>query len=288
MTEKHKQEQQEAVNEATEKLRTALETPHSDTDEIAARHAEELRALEARLVAKHEEELRGAIEKVRQETSVKTSELQVTKEKSSEDNDQALKAATERGRMEAATKLKLKDSMLIKAQNNVKQLEAQIKAWREAGFIPADAPTTALAPSVPVAAKPVPSMSTTPLTSTTSPSSSTTANALPRKPSIATITPESAMRGGRGVTRGIRGVTRGAISARGAGLARGGAPAQSAAAAEPAVAGMTIMGAAGKRTREESDTPDSLAKRIKPAEGGSKPVTLRRDRIPPSNPTPTT
>jgi nucleoprotein TPR len=38
------------------------------------------------------------------------------------------------------------------------------------------------------------------------------------------------------------------------------------------------MGAAGKRTREEGDAvaDDSLAKRLKPAEGTSKPVAIRR------------
>ena len=44
------------------------------------------------------------------------------------------------------------------------------------------------------------------------------------------------------------------------------------------------MGAASKRAREEGEASsgeDSLAKRLKPADGSGKPVTLRRDRVPP-------
>ncbi|KAL5532482.1 MLP1_2 [Sanghuangporus sanghuang] len=79
--------------------------------EIAPRHAKELRVLEPRLIAKHEEEeLKAAIERTRKE-----------------EHEQALKAATERGMMVSATKLKWKYGMLQKALANVKHLEAQIK-----------------------------------------------------------------------------------------------------------------------------------------------------------------
>ena len=62
LTEKHKQEQEQAVNTATEKLQGELQNPGADIATITARHAQELRELEARLVAKHEEELKFAIE----------------------------------------------------------------------------------------------------------------------------------------------------------------------------------------------------------------------------------
>ena len=62
LTEKHKQERERAVNTATEKLRGELQNPGADIATITARHAQELRELEARLVAKHKEELKFAIE----------------------------------------------------------------------------------------------------------------------------------------------------------------------------------------------------------------------------------
>jgi len=211
-----------------------------------------------------------------------------------EEHEQALKQATERGRMESVTKLKLKDSMLLKAQNNVKNLEAQIKAWRDAGIIPAGAPllpsssTASPAPAKPAAAVPVAPVAT-----------GATPAALPRKPSVAVastgqtsapVAAELAGRG-RGAGRGVRGAGRGALVMRGTG--RGLAPAAvasavqaSGAGAAPAVAGVSIIGAAGKRAREETEAMDSLSKRIKPAEVASKPIALRRDRIPPPNPTP--
>ena len=122
--------------------------------------------------------------------------------------------------------------------------------------------------------------------------SSPTQNAvLPRKPSLS-VGPTGATvpagRGGRGVVRGVvRGVARG-------GVVRGGAPGRvavaqpqpSEVATDTQTPGMSIMGAAAKRAREETETPDSLAKRIKPAEGAAKPVALRRDRISTNAPNP--
>ncbi len=312
---KHKQDQEAAVTAATDKLRTELRAPDANAEALVAKHAEELKALEARLVAKHEKELQEEIEKLRQEGS-----------KSAEDLQEALKSATERGRMEANTKIKLKDGMLQKAQQNVKNLEAQLRAWRDAGILPSDAPlltaqqiaavqappSSASSASKAAASTPVASTSTAapPAPGTSGPRPSNPSAALPRKPSLQAGTASSvgadstagatsstpsesvSMRGARGGARGLRGAIRGAT--RGAAPGRGGAPAAAAAAAamnasastSSAPAGVSIMGAAGKRAREDSDTPDSLAKRIKPADGASKPVALRRDRIPPVNPTP--
>ena len=66
MTEKHKQEQEQVVNAVTEKLRAELQNPAADIAMITARHAQELRDLEARFVAKHEEELKSAIERAQE------------------------------------------------------------------------------------------------------------------------------------------------------------------------------------------------------------------------------
>ncbi|KAH8108683.1 hypothetical protein DFH11DRAFT_1067215 [Phellopilus nigrolimitatus] len=299
LVEKHKQEQEEAVAAATAKLRSELQAPETDALKLAAfRHGEELRMLEAKLVAKHEEELSAVIEKARRDAAASASPGE--DKKSTEEQEQALKSATERGRMESATKLKLKDSMLLKAQTNVKNLEAQIKAWREAGLIPADTPTVPLAaaanpakPAVSIPAKPVPVASTSassPAAAVAGSSASATSATLPRKPSVnvtagANAT-EASARGARGGVRGTRGAGRGV--ARG-GASRGGAPAALAqAVANNSADSVSIIGAAGKRNREEADGPDSLAKRIKPAEGAGKPVVVRRDRIPITNPTPPT
>ncbi|KAI5123451.1 hypothetical protein M0805_008822 [Coniferiporia weirii] len=307
LSEKHKQDQEEAVAAAMSKLRFELQAPGADTGEVTARHAGELRTLEARLVAKHEEELKAAIDMARQEATNASAPTEAG-HVSTEEHEQALKAAMERGRVESAAKLRLKESMLIKAQANVKHLEAQIKAWREAKIIPADAPilptpsanfaktgpTAAAATPVKAAApaaatsvaKPSPAATAPPVASTSMP---TPLAALPRKPSLnvtaAASASEASARGARGGVRGVRGVR----GARG-GVVRGGAPAAIAQAVASTTDGesVSIMGAAGKRGRDEADASETLAKRIKPAEGAGKPVALRRDRISTTNPAPPT
>lgn len=274
---KHKQEQEEAVASATEKLRSELQTPGSDAAQVAVKHAEELKSLEARLIAKHEAEMKAVIEKIRNELTQANTTQGEKQSLSAEEHEQALKAATERGRMEYATKLKLKDSMLQKAQNNAKHLETQIKAWREAGLVPMESPVAASGSGTVLAV--AASQSAAASTSTGGSTAAAAPNALPRKPSaVAAIA--GAARGAPN-TRG-RGLTRGA--ARGGAPGRGGAPAQ--AAAPAAAQAVSIMGAAGKRNREEGEaaSSDSLAKRLKPAEGVAKPVAFRRDRIAPQPP----
>ena len=70
LTEKHKQEQEQAVKVAAGKLRAGLQNPSVDTPrslptmyKSSARHVQELNEMEARLVAKHEEELKSAVKK---------------------------------------------------------------------------------------------------------------------------------------------------------------------------------------------------------------------------------
>ena len=93
---------------------------------------------------------------------------------------------------------------------------------------------------------------------------------LPRKPSVAQVTAaQAAPNADRGRGQGI-GVGRGAgMNIRGTAAHAPGAP------------GVSIIGAAGKRAREEPNAADgSLAKRLKPAEGATapKPVTIQRNR----------
>ncbi|KAF9533092.1 hypothetical protein CPB83DRAFT_528677 [Crepidotus variabilis] len=218
-------------------------------------------------------------------------------------------SAVERGRMEQAAKTKLKDSQLVRAQKRVKELESHIHEWRAAGInlpppstpaatiAPAAAPLTTAAPT-PTAPRPAPSTpQATPKTTApptvagpsqvkpipiapANPAASPTAASLPRRPAApgapAPTAPGStvAARGGAG----LRG--RGATAARGlpgrGGVAgRGGAPLRQPpvkpATSVPLSGGVSIMGAAAKRPREENGAPaeDSLAKRLKPAEGSS-------------------
>lgn len=288
---KHKQEQAQAVAAATEKLRAELQAPGADAAQVTAKHAGELKALEIRLVTKHETEMKAALDKLRTELSQPNANGESGKTVSSVDHEQALKAATERGRMEVTAKLKLKDSMLTKAQNNVKQLEAQIKAWKDAGLLPvsdnATSGTTAATVSAVAKAVPSPTTSAPPAASTSA--ATTVPNALPRKPGGALSGSVPLGRGGA-VVRG-RGVVRGAL--RGGAPGRGGAPPTVVApvADTTTVQGVSIIGAAGKRTREdggEANAADSLAKRLKPTDGVTKPVAFRRDRIPPQPPQPPT
>ncbi|GJJ13307.1 hypothetical protein Clacol_007559 [Clathrus columnatus] len=239
------------------------------------------------------------------------------------EHEQKLTDAIERGRREVNMKLKLKDGQLAKALSGRKELEEQVKVLKEqltaAGIIPSTSvpPTTTTVPPtnepvLPVPSTPVskPGASST-ATPTIAPSSSTVPPAppatpvapassapstLPPKPS-ATVVPvtrpgtvgqTTAVRGaavrGRGRGVSIRGGAAAASQAAGRG---GGVLAQvnSAAAASPS--GTSILGAAAKRPREETEVapPDvqSLAKRLR----GTPPVTLQRNRhLPPTDPPP--
>ena len=249
--------------------------------------------MEDRLTAKHQQELKAAVDAG---VAAATSGATITDDQQKAaiaaaiaEHEKALLArhteeiasAVERGRMEQATKGKLKDSQLVKSQKRVKELENQILEWRKAGLIPEASTSTAAAPSpgTPTAASPQNAHPTTPTSA--NPSAAGTpaggSGTLPRKPSMLSA-PDHALRGGRGGARGIvRGAQRGGFNIRGAAPGRGGAPV----AATPAPAtGVSIMGAAAKRNREEGDPQDdSLAKRLKPAGEATStggPVALRR------------
>jgi nucleoprotein TPR len=249
---------------------------------LAKRHADELRELETRLTAKHQQEIKTAIDAaiasaqkpVPSTSGSEKDSLEATmseyKAKLEQTRAEEIAAAVERGRMEQSAKAKLKDSQLVRAQSKLKDLEAQVLEWRKAGIVPSDA-----LPSAPAGP------------STANPSTPVTGSAtLNRKPSLATPTSPATVVPVEGVGRG-RGIVRGAVRGvqRGLGI-RGAAPGRGSPAASPTttMGGVSILGAAGKRTREEGEgaPDDSLAKRLKPAEGGGtgtgtgKPVTLRR------------
>jgi nucleoprotein TPR len=173
-------------------------------------------------------------------------------------------------------KLRLKDTQLIRSQNRVKELEKQIDEWKKAGVITsqtATEPASAPAASPPVPAAPSASASapspTTYCPTPWTPSGECYAG-IPRKP------PGANTAAGTATGQPVRGRGRGAC---GETLASA-APLRLASVVEPshltapgggagagATAGVAIMGAASKRTREEGEasTEDSLSKRLKPA-----------------------
>lgn len=276
--------------------------------ELLRKHAEELRSVEAKLAAKHQQELKAAVEAARKEATEaaqKAAAEAARSEKPStniEPNQEAavsaavaetvekLKAkhaeevatAMARGKDEGMAKAKLKDSLLVRAQKKVKDLEAQIVEWRAAGLLPQlptptkpAAATTAPTPSSSTAANPPAAPAASSGTSaTTNPAVNAT---LPRKPP--TSTPTGPAQVGVGAGRGGA-TTRGRAIQRAMGGVGGGVGLGRAAPTKPSIApegGMSIMGAAGKRPRESEAPDDSLAKRLKPADPGVKPpVTLRR------------
>jgi nucleoprotein TPR len=277
-------QQEASVKAATESVMAQLQSSNasSSSEELSKRHAEEMRALQERLSKKYQEDQKAAVDaavaavQIGQPSGASPSEsgqsaaiaaAVAAREKELQAlHAEEIASAVDRGRMEQATKGKLKDAQLVKSQKRVKELEAQILEWRNAGHIPGS----------PVVATPSPTAPIKPATSNT-PSTSV---ALPRKPSIVagTAPVEGA---GRGVRGGVRGVVRGAargLNIRGAAPGRGGAPPGSTSITTSAPTGqVSFIGAASKRSREEGEpADDSLVKRLKPAEGGSGPVPLRR------------
>lgn len=297
-------QQQAAVSAAVDKFKGEMQASGSTIipDDIAKAHAEELRSLQERLVAEHQQQLTTALEAAKKAlpagagTSDADQHATIAAAIAAHDAELEprrkveLSEAMESGRKEVEMKLRLKDSQLLRAQNKLKEKEALILGWQNAGIVPKDdKPATPAKTTTPSAA----SSSATPATSavpapTTAPISKA-ATGLPSKPPAAKAenTPAAAppantalsARGARGGARGGRGVARG-LNIRGAAPGRGGAPAATAAAAaaSPTSGGVSIIGAAGKRARDEGEgtSDDSLAKRLKPAEGTSKPVAIRR------------
>lgn len=219
--------------------------------------------------------------------------------------------ALDDGRNENNLKWKIKESQLVKNIKRVKELEQKITEWEASGTLPAGslastgtAPTALPAQAKPAAggaasaataAKPVPA-ATQPRpaqakAAAAGPSTGATATGgLPKRPGptgAAAGAPATTTRGGapavrgRGAARGAaRGLPNRALPTRQTTPLSGGVSIMGAAAAAAASAG----GAAPKRPREDGDAgpgEDSLAKRLKPAEGEAtgapgKPVQIRR------------
>lgn len=273
-------QQQAAVTAAVDKLRSELQVSSSSAipDDISQAHAEELRSLRDRLVAEHQKQLEVAVEAAKRELptsgpAISKAEQQaaieaaiIAHDKELEPRRQAeLQEAMESGRKEADVKGRLKDAQLLRTQTKLKEKEALILGWQNAGFVPKDEKTAT--PAKPVAAG---ASSSAPSATPTTP----VTNILGKPAAAAGAATPQAGRGARGGARGVaRGVARG-LSIRGAAPGRGGAP--SPVASGPS--GVSIIGAAGKRAREEGDglADDSLVKRLKPVEGTSKPVAIRR------------
>lgn len=294
-------QQQAAISAAVDKFKAEQQASGSTgtPDSIAKAHAEELRVLQERLEAEHQRQLTAALEAAKMElpasggTSDVNQQAAIAAAIAAHDAELEprrrieLSEATESGRKEVEMKLRLKDSQLLRAQNKLKEKEALILGWQNAGLVPKDDKVVAPAKTT---TQSIPSSSTTPATTAalaanTAPDPRTAANVgTPAKPPAAKAenisttarapaTTALSTSGARGGAR-ARGASRGGLNIRGAAPGRG-APAATAAAAS---GGVSIIGAASKRTREEGEgTPDdSLAKRLKPAEGTSKPVAIRR------------
>lgn len=299
------------IASAVEKAKSEINATSAaapNTEIMTKKHVQEIQALRA----EHEAALKAAVETVAAGVKSETTNDHATKAAIAARNKEIqarhaeeISAAVERGRMEQVAKSKLKDAQLVRSQNKLKELEAQVMEWRKAGLIP-DAtaaapvvavPTTSAAPTI-TPTTPVASTSKIPLTSATpaasasttapAPAASTSAPAAtPAVPpsSSAPVGPVRRALGGavplsttEGVGRG-RGAPRGrgrGISIRGAAPSHGGtgpAPtaATAAAASTTTTVGVQIMGAANKRGREDETTQpdDSLAKRLKPAGEGT-------------------
>ncbi len=151
-----------AVDKSTSELRSA---PSTASEELTKPHAEELRALEERLVANHREKAAEAAGTAKAQESgpapvaVPTADDQkavidaavaaavAAKEAELKPKYQAdVENAVESGWLEGTMKLRLKDTHLVWAQNNVKELEVQIEEWRKTGVLLGESAPFASAP----------------------------------------------------------------------------------------------------------------------------------------------
>lgn len=311
------EKQAAVVTEAVEKAKADMSNSADPAaqENLQKRHAEELRSLEEKLTTKHEADLKARVEsavaealkarpttgadadqKPAIEAAIAEYEKQVQARRTEEmalieaRHAEEIASAVDRGRMEQVAKGKLKDSQLVKAQKRVKELEASIHEWEAQGIqlppikstVVAAAPAASSIPPVQMAAKPPPLTASTSSASPSQPKPTPTAPAanagsLPRRP--APTGPAGPPRGGA-----VRGVGRGAPLGVGRGALRT-APVKPIAPSPTSVAptaGVSIMGAATKRPREEvaSAEDQSLVKRLKPAEPTNKPAQIRRPNAP--------
>lgn len=302
------------VSEAVEKARLEWQSQNqSSTPQLSAdlqrQHAEELRLLREELSAKYQADLQIAVDSavqaaLKDKPATTNVDQKAIIDAAIAEHEKALQArhaeeiasAVDRGRLEQAAKGKLKDSQLVKAQKRVKELEAQMHEWQASGIVPPLLSTLATAtpqastsqtvvkpPPTPVSTTPqAQTLSQTPVKVATTP---TNATALPRRPTLTPGAPGAPSVPIRGGARGRGGPPAGRAGAptRVAPVKPSPAAAPAAAAAASAAAastagGMSIMGAASKRPREDGSQSgdDSLAKRLKPEQPAAKPVQIRR------------
>ena len=300
------EKQAAAITEAVEKAKADMSHSVDPTaqETVQKRHAEELRSLEEKLISKHEADLKTRVEnavaealkakpttdadadqKAAIEAAIAEYEKQAQARRAEETasiearHAEDIASAVDRGRMEQAAKGKLKDSQLVKAQKRVKELEASIHEWEAQGIkLPQISSTTAATAPAPTAASPVQTTAKPPpLTASTSGAGPSQAKPTPTAPAASTLPPRRLAPTGPAGT-GPTGPGRGGV-VRGLGrnihmAGRGGAlrtapvkPSAPSPASDTPPVGVSIMGAAAKRPREEGSSEDqSLAKRIKPVE----------------------
>lgn len=301
-----REQQEVAVTAAIEKVKG--ETGPSaipSADDAAHRFAEELKALEARLTEKHQQELQAA--RAAAAANPTSSDLPdiaaavaAREEELKKAHAEDIEAAVERGRSEGNAKLRVKEQQHQRLAAKLKATEAEnMELRKKAGVTPGQpsapaptpAPTVEAGAGTSAAGKAAATIKVPPAKAPTAGGSAAGVKApsgLPRKPSLGGAAPAAgasapqagaagAGRGGRG--RGGAPAAR-ALTLRGAAAAAAGAANGSAAGSS--AGGVSIMGAASKRGREEGEGDDSLAKRLKPAEGAAPkpPVQLRRNPPP--------
>ncbi|KZV68450.1 hypothetical protein PENSPDRAFT_735919 [Peniophora sp. CONT] len=243
--------------------------------DAAAKHVEELKALEEPLHTEHESALKQALDAASASAATPTTTAQPAADPA--DLEQKLKDAMDSGRKEADAKIRVRDNQLVRVQKRLKDLatkEGKALAG-PATAAPAPrpaAPAATTTPTAPAAAVPPPAVAATAPALAVA-STSTAGGSAP--PVAAPITREAAARGGASPAAGIPrkpslasaapSTSAPGPAARGRGRGRGGAMRG---APPPAGGGVSIMGAAGKRACEENDVGDALAKRLRPAEGG--------------------
>ena len=307
-----------AIASAVEKAKGEINTSSSvspNTQEMTKKHAHEIQVLRAEHEAALKTAVEAAVAAAKAETTNAPSDdaTKATISAAIADHDhkmqakhaEEISAAVERGRMEQGAKSKLKDAQLVRAQNKLKELEAQVLEWRKAGLVPsataAATPAPAGAPTVtiPASSAAPPATPTTPVASTSKmpapaapaasePAASTSAPAATPAAPVPSAGPVRRALGGavslgttdavgrgrgmpprpRGRGFNIRGAAPSHSHGRGAGAGAGPSPTAEVAASSATV-GVQIMGAANKRGREDETQPDdSLAKRLKPAGEG--------------------
>jgi nucleoprotein TPR len=278
--EKQKAEIQErltAAEAATAAQPKAEPVAGHSTEELTQQHQVELTALETRLKTEHEQALQAAVEAARAAAPPADAPAGTY-------NEEDIAAAVERGRKELGAKLKIKDSQIANLQAKLKKVEQQmldltaIEGGDAALAKPTAASTSAAgAAGAAAGAKPIARKLSMPVAANGAPAPGAVAAAT-RASAAGTAPAPAALARGRGRGRGA------APAARGGGVGRGAAPATAAGSAPATAPSLTIAGAAAKRAREEGGetAADTLAKRLKPTDGLSKPVGIRRPPPPAS------